>query len=142
MDCRVTVRVAAAPAVAWRVLADIRDWPRWNPSCAEAVVEGDVREGAQLDLRLLHPRGREFTTRPRLTAVEEPRRLAWTARALGLRVETEVELDPEEEGTLVTLTSSTRGPMGFAYRLAMRPRTQARMYVSMLDGLAADLVPA
>jgi len=141
MDCRVTVLVAAPPGETWRRWTDFAGWGRWNPSCVEASAEEPLREGSQLDLRLVHPRGRDFYTRPRITAVEEPRRIAWRARGPGLRADTDVVLVPEGEGTRVTLTATSSGPMAFAFRMTMRPKTQARMYMSMLNGLAADMGP-
>jgi len=139
MDCRVTVVVDAPAEAVWARLTDFAHWPEWNPACLEAAAETPLREGSLLDLRLVHPRGRDFYTRPRVARLEAPRAIAWRAKGPGLRADTEVELVPDEQGTLVTLTSSSGGPLGFTYRLTMRPRTQARLYLGMLDGLATSL---
>jgi uncharacterized protein YndB with AHSA1/START domain len=136
VDCQVTVVVDADAPATWDRLADLGGWPAWNPSCVGARARGEMAPGTALELHLRHPRGRDFWTRPTLAEVTPPHRLGWRAGALGLRADTSIELTPEQEGTRVTLTSSSRGPMGFAYRMAMRPRTQAAMYTLMLDGLA------
>jgi len=137
-DCRVTVVVDAATGDAWDRLADIPAWPSWNPACLDAELRGDLTPGTQLRLRLRHPKGRDFFTRPRLTEVERPSRLAWEARSVGLRARTALEVEPEEGGSRITLTAESGGPLGFSYRWAMRPRTQALIYGAMLDGLAGS----
>jgi len=119
----------------WNVLADIEGWPEWNPSCAAASIDGPIEVGRLLRLKLLHPRGRIFHTRPRLESIERPRRLSWVARATGARARTEVTLIPAEGKTVVELTTSTSGPMAFSYRWVMRPKTQALLYGTMLGGL-------
>jgi len=139
MDCRVTVHVDASPDDTWGRLVDVGRWPEWNPSCVSAEAEEPLREGSRMDLRLLHPRGRDFYTRPRVARLEAPRAFAWRATGPGLRADTELELAPEDGGTRVTLTSTSAGALAFAYRLAMRPRTQARLYLRMLDGLATAM---
>jgi uncharacterized protein YndB with AHSA1/START domain len=132
----VTIVVGADDAAAWARLTDLGRWPEWNPSCVGARAAGDLAPGTPLELHLRHPRGRDFWTRPRVREVEPRRRLGWRATAMGLRADTTLELTPDQGGTRVTLTASSRGPMGFAYRMAMRPKTQAAMYTLMLDGLA------
>ena len=45
-------------------------------------------------------------------------------------------LEPHGEGTLVTLRSESRGPLGFTYRLTFPEKTQAQMWSGALTGLA------
>jgi uncharacterized protein YndB with AHSA1/START domain len=141
VDCRVTVVVAADVEETWRAWTDVGLWPEWNPACEDAEVEEPLRVGSRMDLRLVHPKGRPFFTRPSVTVLDHGERLGWSARSLGLAADTLVELTPEEDGTRVTLTASSSGALGFTYRLIMRPKTQARMYATMLDGLAARYRP-
>ncbi len=136
MDCRVTVVVDGAPEDAWRAWTEFPRWSEWNPACVEARAETPLRVGSRLDLHLRHPRGRPFYTRPAVSEIDPPRRIAWRARAVGLVAETLVEMEPDGGGTRVTLTASSRGVLGFTYRLMMRPRTQATMFSQMLNGLA------
>ena len=138
MDCRVTVMVRAPREDGWRRWADVPGWPGWNPACTEAAATPAMAEGAALRLRLRHPGGREFFTAPRVTRLEAPERMEWLTRALGLRAETVSELVDEDDGTRVTVTSTSHGPLAFAYRLVMRPRTQALIHTQMLNALSAS----
>lgn len=143
MSLTVTVVAPASREATWEVWADLAGWPRWNPMCVSAEVHGALVPGTELALRLVHPRGRDFYTRPRLTVVEPPRRIAWEATAPGLRLTTETALDDEPDGTRVTVTSRTSGRMGFALRMmALGDRPLARMYAAMLNALVADLKAA
>ena len=131
----VTVVAPTEPADAWGRWTDFARWPDWNPSCVEAALDGPLAPGTTLALRLRHPRGRDFYTRPRLTVVDPPREIAWEARALGLRAPTRTVLTPESDGTRVTVEADAHGPMAFAYRMSVTDRTQALIYVAMLNAL-------
>jgi hypothetical protein len=131
----VTVVAPAAPEVAWERWSDFARWPSWNPHCVEAALDGPLAPGSRLELRLRDVRGREFYTRPHLTVVEEGRRLDWEARGLGLRASTRTSLAPEPDGTRITLETGSEGRLAFAFRIGMSDRTQALIYVGMLDAL-------
>lgn len=135
MPIVVTVVAPAAPDVAWERWSDVARWPQWNPHCAAAALDGPLAPGTRLDLKLLHPSGREFYTRPVLTVVEPGRRLEWEARGLGLRASTRTAFTPEPDGTRVTIEADATGAMAFAYRVGMTDKTQALIYVGMLDAL-------
>jgi uncharacterized protein YndB with AHSA1/START domain len=136
MSVSVTVVAPASPRAVWEVWTDFAGWPAWNPQCIEAALDGPLEPGTRVDLHLRHPRGRGFYTRPRLTAVEPPREIAWETRSLGLRAPTRTALTPEPDGTRVTIEADARGPMAFAYKMSMTDRTQALIYVAMLDALS------
>jgi len=131
----VTVVAPTTPEVAWERWSDFARWPSWNPHCVAATLEGPLAPGSRLDLRLRDVRGREFYTRPRLTVVEEGRRLEWEARGLGLRASTRTSLAAEPDGTRITLETDAVGALAFAFRMGMTDRTQALIYVGMLDAL-------
>lgn len=135
MSVQVTVVVPAPPAQAWRRWTDFGAWPDWNPQCVEAALQGPLAPGSRLDLHLRHPRGRDFYTRPILTVVERERELTWQARGLGLRATTVTRLEPEPDGTRMTIAAGAEGPFAMTYRMTMTDRTQALMYVAMLDAL-------
>ena len=140
MSVSATVLVPAAPAEAWARWSDLAGWPSWNPYCVSAQVDGPLEPGTSLNLQLRHPRGRDFWTRPRLTAVRPQSELSWEARAPGLRAATETTMTAEGERTRVTINASTRGALGFAMRLTFSEKAQARMYVEMLDALRRSFV--
>jgi uncharacterized protein YndB with AHSA1/START domain len=135
----VTVLAPSDPAAVWDRWTDFAAWPEWNPHCLEATLHGPLAPGSRLDLRLRHPRGRDFYTRPRLTEVAPRRELAWEATALGLRAVTTTRLEPEGGGTRVVVTSEAVGPLAVLYRMTFTDRAQATMYVGMLDALVDSL---
>jgi uncharacterized protein YndB with AHSA1/START domain len=135
MSVSVTVVAPATAGEVWERWTDFARWPEWNPQCVEAALEGPLAPGSRLDLHLRHPGGRDFYTRPRLTAVDPARAIVWEARGLGFRARTATTLTPEHDGTRVTIDSDARGPMAFSYRLSVTDRTQALIFVAMLDAL-------
>lgn len=139
MSLTVTVLAPSDPATAWERWTDFASWPDWNPHCIEAGLRGPLAAGTRLDLRLRHPRGRDFYTRPRLAAVVPGREIAWEATAPGLRALTTTRLAPEDGGTRVILTAESSGPLAVLYRMTLTDRTQATMYVGMLDSLVDTL---
>ncbi len=136
MSVSVTVVAPAAQEAVWERWTDFAGWPRWNPQCIGATLDGPLAPGTTLELNLRHPRGRDFYTRPRLTAVEPPDEIVWEARGLGLRAPTRTTLAREPDGTRVTIDADASGPMAFAYRMSVTDRTQALIYVAMLDALS------
>ena len=46
---------------------------------------------------------------------------------------------PEPDGTRVTIGADARGPMAFTYRMSVTDRTQALIYVAMLDALSSSV---
>jgi hypothetical protein len=139
MSVLVTV-VAPAPAgAAWERWTDFPRWPEWNPQCIEAELAGPLAAGTTLDLHLRHPRGRDCYMRPRLTVVDPEREIAWEARALGMRAPSRTLLSPEPDGTRVTIEADAHGPLAFTYKMSVTDRTQALIYVAMLDALCDSL---
>jgi hypothetical protein len=139
LSVTVTVVAPAAPAAAWARWTDFAGWPAWNPHCETARLDGPLAPGTRLDLQLRHPRGRDFYTRWLLTIVEPEREIAWEVRALGLRAITRTLLEPEPDGTRLTIEARSEGPMAFTYRMTLTDRTQALIYVAMLDALTDTL---
>jgi uncharacterized protein YndB with AHSA1/START domain len=135
----ITVVAPAPPAETWALWTDFDGWPSWNPHCVEARLDGPLAPGTAIELRLRHPRGRDFYTRPVLCAVDPEREIAWEARGPGLRAETRTTMAPEPDGTRLTVAAGARGPMAFAYRMTVTDRTQALMYVAMLNALTDRL---
>ena len=139
MSVEVTVVAPASPERTWERWTRFAEWPDWNPHCIEARLDGPLAPGSELDLHLRHPRGRDFYSRPRLTAVEPDSAIAWEARAPLLRASVRTTLQSEPDGTRVILRSASRGRLAFAYRMTLTERAQAVMYVGMLDALSASL---
>jgi hypothetical protein len=68
------------PAEAWEVLSDLAAYPGWNPFLQE--IEGELRPGARLRVRLQPEGERGITLRPKVLAVEPGRELRWLGHLL------------------------------------------------------------
>lgn len=107
-----------------------------------AETGGPPAPGVRLRLEMRHPRGRTFWTAPTLTDVDPGRRLEWMTSAFGFRSPTALTVAPHETGSLVVLTSESRGPLAFTYRLTFPEKTQGLVWSGTLTALAADLAGA
>jgi hypothetical protein len=136
MSYTVSVVVTAEPTAVWERLAEVARWPEWNPACLSSAVPSPITVGDRLRLELRLPRGRAFLTAPVVTCLDAPDAVAWETRALGVRAPTLVQLAADDDGTRVTLTSESRGVLGFAYRLTFPEKTQAQLWSGALTGLA------
>lgn len=74
------IEIDVPPAEVWAVLADLERYGEWNPHVTRA--EGDLREGATLDLRVNREGADEREMSVTVTAVEPGRRLEWVGRVL------------------------------------------------------------
>jgi hypothetical protein len=73
-----TIEIAAAPAEVWAVLADTDAFPSWNPFIRK--LEGELRTGAKLEVKIQPPGRRVSTFRPTVLAAEPGRELRWLGR--------------------------------------------------------------
>jgi hypothetical protein len=76
--------VDAPPAAVWAVLTDLPAYPAWNPHVVAA--EGDLREGARVDIRVRTGDGRPRAMRVTVDRVEPERALSWVGTVGGPRV--------------------------------------------------------
>lgn len=70
--------VDAPPEAVWRVLTDFAAYPEWNPFIPR--IEGEVREGARLRVRIEPPGSLSATVRPEVQVVRPPHQLAWLGK--------------------------------------------------------------
>jgi hypothetical protein len=75
-----SIEIEAGPARVWAELTDTASFPSWNPFITR--LEGELREGARLKVRIEPPGGRPSTFRPTLLAVEPERELRWLGRVV------------------------------------------------------------
>jgi hypothetical protein len=73
MACGVAVNISARAEIIWRLLTDANDFPRWNSTVTS--IEGQIREGAQLRLRVP---GTDRGFNPRVSGVVPNERMTWT----------------------------------------------------------------
>ena len=63
------------PEEAWEVLADLPAYAEWNPFVTR--IEGELRPGARLEVRLAPEGERGITLKPEVLAAEPGRELRW-----------------------------------------------------------------
>lgn len=68
------------PEEAWKVLADLPAHGEWNPFITK--IEGELRPGAKLDVRLEPEGERGITMHPTVLAAEPGRELRWLGHLL------------------------------------------------------------
>jgi hypothetical protein len=79
-ELRHEIEIDAPPAAVWAVLTDTAAYPEWNPFVRR--LDGDLREGARLEVEIAPPGGRAMTFRPTVVALEDGVELRWLGRLL------------------------------------------------------------
>ena len=79
-ELRRAIDIDAPPEAVWAVLADSASYPEWNPFIVQ--LNGELRVGARLDVRIKPPGGRAVPLKPTVLAVEPERELRWRGRLL------------------------------------------------------------
>ena len=72
--------IAAPRWRVWQVLTDVDRYPAWNPFITS--VDGALREGSKLRVRLEPPGRRAVTFEPTVVALAQERELGWRGRLL------------------------------------------------------------
>lgn len=104
-----TVEIHAPPAAVWAVIADVERWPEWTPT---------MRRVQLLDAEALGPEVRARVWQPRVprrdwqvTELVPGERFSWEARAPGARTVAGHAVEAVGEGSRVTLSIETDGPL-------------------------------
>src|SRR2546425_3685056 len=79
-ELRTEIEIAAPADRVWVALTDFQSFPRWNPFIRR--VDGDLRVGARLTVRIQLPSARSMTFRPRVLKVEPGRELRWRGQLM------------------------------------------------------------
>jgi len=74
------IEIEAIPERVWDILTDIARYPEWNPFIRR--VDGTLRPGARIEVRIEPPGGRAMTFRPVVLTVEPGRELRWLGHLL------------------------------------------------------------
>lgn len=94
-----TIKTSLSPEEAFDYMADLRNFPEWDPSLssAEMLGEGDVKKGSSFDLVA---NGTEL--RYVLVEFDRPRRVVAEANSPRLRSYDVIEIHPVDGGSTVT----------------------------------------
>jgi hypothetical protein len=74
------IEIAAPAQRVWDILADTAAYPSWNPFIRR--LEGTLRPGAGISVRIEPPGGTAMTFRPTVLAAEAGRELRWLGHLL------------------------------------------------------------
>jgi uncharacterized membrane protein len=109
-DFSVTVQVDAPPHRVWEVMSDVERWPDWTPTVTSVrrTNAGPLRIGAKA--RVEQPRLPAATWV--VTALADGRWFDWESRAPGVRVLARHAVEPNGDGSRVTLAVQFTGPIG------------------------------
>ena len=77
---RTEIEIKAPAQHVWQILIDFDRYPEWNPSIHE--IQGDLHQGAKIEVRLGPPGKPGMTFRPVVTEVEPEKGLHWLGRLL------------------------------------------------------------
>lgn len=96
--------IRAPVATVWSVLTAIQDWPSWNDEISQVEMSGPLAPGTEFRWKA----GKMHIVSV-LTDVEEPRRIAWRGKTLGIRAVHEYTLEVRDGGVLVQTRESFEG---------------------------------
>jgi uncharacterized protein YndB with AHSA1/START domain len=99
-----SITIERPPAEVWAVVADLESHPAWRPALRELrqVSDGPLGVGTRIR-EVLEWRGRELVIDDLVTAFDPPRRLGLHGEWPGGEFDLELVLEPEREGTRVTM---------------------------------------
>lgn len=75
-----SIEISATPGAIWHELMDTAAYGTWNPFIHR--LQGDLREGEQLEVEIQPPGGRSMVFKPTVLEVEPQRRLRWLGHLL------------------------------------------------------------
>jgi uncharacterized protein YndB with AHSA1/START domain len=123
---RSQLEIRAAREIVWAVLADIEEWPSWNPDVKSMAVQGPIARGS-----VFRWKAGPGTITSTIQRVEPPRQIAWTGRTLGTKAIHFSQLEPRSGKTLVRTEEPFEGLLARILRGSM----QKTLDSSLADGL-------
>lgn len=102
------VHIDAPPDRVWQVMIDVERWPEWTGSVrsVERLDEGPFGLGSEARLRI---RGAPTPSVWRVTGFTEGQSFTWESDAGGVHSRASHVIDPEGDGSRVTLTVTNSG---------------------------------
>lgn len=110
-----SIQVAASPEVVWDVVANVDQWPDWNPGVSDVSLNGAIAPGTTFSWKA----GRSKIT-SKFEHVDRPRSVAWSGKTLGIPAKHVWEMQPADTGTLLRTQESWGGPLAGLLRRKLR----------------------
>lgn len=110
------ITIAGSASDVWSYLCDVGRWPEWAPTVLECRTAGGVplQPGTRVEQRAKGPFGTSRSRAQHVTAVDEPRSLAFAGPLGTSSARWGMELEPLGEGqtdTLMWIEVDLAGPM-------------------------------
>jgi uncharacterized membrane protein len=132
---QVSIVIQAPSDASWNAIADVQSWPQWTPSITrvERLDDGPLGTGSRT--RIKQPRMLAIVWE--VTGLEDGREFTWVGRSPGITTTARHILEPDADGTRLTLTVEHRGPLAGLVARLTRKRTLS--YLSLeASGLKAS----
>lgn len=113
------IEIRAKPELVWDLLADIDNWPSWNPAVKEAKLMGGLRESS-----VFRWKAGPGTITSTLEKVNRPHEIGWRGRTMGINAVHVYKLEPRAEGTMVHTEESFDGLVVRLLKGSMRKTLQ------------------
>ena len=82
IQIRTEIEIDAPPSEVYAILADFPSYPEWNPY--HVRVEGEFREGADLEVLVHRPDGEEVHVPPHILRIVPDREITWGGGIKGI----------------------------------------------------------
>lgn len=98
------IEIDADPETVWKIMADFKAWPNWNPEVKLCLLHGEVNPGTQFQWKT--GLGNSSSV---LQDVDPPHLLAWTGKMMGLNAIHVCKIDIVDGKTIVKTEESWEG---------------------------------
>lgn len=99
-----SIEISAPVNTVWALLADIPDWPKWQPDVTTAEIEGELAVGSIFRWKAA---GLNITST--LQEVQPDQQIGWTGKSVGMQAVHHWTLESIENGTRVSTEESLNG---------------------------------
>jgi hypothetical protein len=106
--------IQAPPETVWEIHTDINKWGQWQPSIAASSLEGPLAPGSVFQWKT-----GGLTLTSTLQVVEPNRQIGWRGNSIGTQASHLWNLEPHEDGTLLTTEESMDGWLVHILKLVM-----------------------
>ncbi len=120
--------IDAPVEMTWHILADIENWPQWNPAVSRVDLATPIVQDSEFRWK-----ADGTTINSRMEEILPPHRLVWSGRTLGIRAVHVWKFETRDGGTYVTTEESFEGLVA---RLLARP-LRKMLSKSLRQGLSA-----
>ena len=109
------VFVVAPADVVWDVIANVGEWPGWQPGISQVELDGPVQVGTTFHWR--SGRSKIVST---FREVDRPNAVGWIGKTFGVRAQHKYEVFPDSGGVRLKTEESWRGPLASLLRKKLR----------------------